>query len=402
MKKSQQSIFWIAFLLILLGQLAWFIYLPALPIMFKVFNTTHQKIQLVAIVFCAGMGIAQFLFGPLSDYYGRKPLATIGLLIFVCGSLMSALAPTIHWLLNARLLQGIGAGACSVLGRVVPRDVFQGQDYAKASSQLSIGLALTPLLAPVLGSYLLVLFSWRANFVVIFIVALLVAFLIQISLPETNLQAKQKSLSWRSLLVDFQQVLFHKQFLFNLLLSAFTLSGEIVFNLTAPFLMQEQMHITPVEYGWLLLAIACCFMLGAKVSRWLLQKNWQSRIILNLGVVFLFAANLLMLAFSFSLGIISLIVPMFIYTFGTGLVYPNAAAGAMDLFTERAGVAGSLLGSIQLFIVALVTFVFSAIPIHSVFTLGLILLILSFASLALIVSLTYTNDAYLVSSRKSQ
>jgi len=161
-----ESAWTIAYLTVLvaMGQMSTGIYLPSMPSLAAVFATDSGTVKLTMSVFLAGFAVAQLIYGPLCDRFGRRPVVIGGLAIFALASLACALAPSIEWLIVARLFQAIGACSGQVLGRAIGRDLFEGQRYAKVMALVGLALALTPAAGPVLGGVLQVAFGWQANF----------------------------------------------------------------------------------------------------------------------------------------------------------------------------------------------------------------------------------------------
>ena len=149
------------------------LYLSGIPSLAADLGVGPAEAQLTLSVFMAAFAVGQLVFGPLSDHYGRKPVAAIGLSLYSVAALACMLAPGIGLLLVARCVQGFAASSGPVIARAIVRDRFQGAEAARFMSQLAGAMAVVPLLAPVLGSWLLYWFDWRAQFGMLLLFGLL-------------------------------------------------------------------------------------------------------------------------------------------------------------------------------------------------------------------------------------
>ncbi len=139
------------------------LYLSGIPGIVADLGVGHAEGQLTLSLFMVGFAAGQLLFGPLSDYHGRKPVVAVGLWLYALATLLCALAPSITTLLGARLLQGLAAASGPVIARAIVRDRYRARCRADDGAARR-GHGLVPLFAPVLGSWLLYCFDWRAQF----------------------------------------------------------------------------------------------------------------------------------------------------------------------------------------------------------------------------------------------
>ena len=151
-------------LLTAVGPLAINMYLPALPVIEDVFDTDTVTVQLSLLSFFVSMSLAQLIYGPLSDMFGRRLPLFIGLTLYLLGAVGSALAPDIQWLIAARALQGLGAAAGMVIARAVIRDLYTGPQAAQLMATLMLVVSIAPVLAPLAGSAALAAGGWRTIF----------------------------------------------------------------------------------------------------------------------------------------------------------------------------------------------------------------------------------------------
>lgn len=143
------------------------IHLASLPFIMKYMHTDKTHMQQSVSIFFLGLGVSMLFYGPLSDKYGRKPIVIIGLIIAAIASFASVFTHNIHSFLLMRLLQGIGCGVCTGLGRSIVADILQGDRLASIGSYFAMFISLSPLIAPALGGYIQHYFGWQMNFIVL-------------------------------------------------------------------------------------------------------------------------------------------------------------------------------------------------------------------------------------------
>ncbi|MGL4239357.1 MFS transporter, partial [Tabrizicola sp.] len=137
------------------GPFAIDMYLPAMPAIEADLDTTMQAVQWTIVAYFIAFGLAQLIYGPWADQAGRKPPLYTGLGLFITGTVVCAVAPSIGWLIFGRVLQGLGGAANMVVLRAVIRDLATGHSATRMMSTIMIVIAVSPLLAPLSGSALL-------------------------------------------------------------------------------------------------------------------------------------------------------------------------------------------------------------------------------------------------------
>ena len=167
------------------GPLATDMYLPAFPAIAAGLAADPAAVQKTLAAFFAGMAIAQLVFGPLADRFGRRPPLLVGLAIFLAGSVGCALTADIGWLTAWRFVQGLGGCAGMVMARAIVRDVSEGPATIRLMSRLMLVVTLAPILAPSIGSLLLGLGGWRAIFWALVAYGTGLAVVVSLVLPET-------------------------------------------------------------------------------------------------------------------------------------------------------------------------------------------------------------------------
>ncbi len=169
-----------------LNALAIDIMLPALPDIGRAFNLANDNDrQLVIVAYVALFGVAQLVYGPFADRFGRRSVLLWALAIFSAGTMLSIIAPTFELFLAARALQGVGAAATRVISIAVVRDLTEGRRMAQIMSTAMTIFMIIPIVAPGIGQLILLVAPWRWIFGTLLIYALLVAIWALVRLPET-------------------------------------------------------------------------------------------------------------------------------------------------------------------------------------------------------------------------
>ena len=144
--------------------------LPALPDIASAFHiTAANRSQMVLSIFLLGFGVGQFVMGPLSDRFGRRPLLLGGMTIYCIASLLAIAAPSFETLLLARALQGLGTSATRVIATSIVRDCYSGRRMASVVSLAMMVFIAVPVVAPSFGQAVLMLTQWRGIFIVLMV-----------------------------------------------------------------------------------------------------------------------------------------------------------------------------------------------------------------------------------------
>src|SRR4051794_5043621 len=159
---------------------------PALPLLVAVFGDSAARVQLVLSLYLAGIAAGQLVYGPLSDRFGRRPVLIAGLALFLFGTLLCGLAPSLEFLVAGRVLQGVGACAGVVLARAIIRDVYEREAAARGLALVMMAMTLAPAISPAFGAYLTEWVDWRAIFVLLGLLGAAVFLAVVTRLGETN------------------------------------------------------------------------------------------------------------------------------------------------------------------------------------------------------------------------
>jgi DHA1 family bicyclomycin/chloramphenicol resistance-like MFS transporter len=327
-----------------IGSLSIDMALPSLPATAEAFEVPPATVQLTVTLFLAGFAVAQLLHGPLSDRIGRRRVLLGGLALYVLGGLACWAAASAPLLVGGRLLQALGAGSGPVVGRAVVRDLYAPAPAARVLGYMGTAMALTPILAPIVGGFVHVAFGWRAVYLVLagcgavfFAVA---AWLV----PETNRRRDPGQLA-----TNLATLLLHRGFLGYVLVVALMFGGQFAFISGSSFVLIEVLGVSPDAYGLCFGLVALGIMTGSFLAARLVPRVGIDGLIgaaagLGAGAGCLMAG----LALAGVWTVPAVIGPMYLFAVGVGVVLPTAVAGAIGPFPRTAGLASALLGFLQL------------------------------------------------------
>ena len=195
-----------------LNPLAMDMMLPALPNIAAAFHITEaNRPQAVLVTFLLGFGIGQFVMGPLSDRFGRRPVLIDGMALYCIASVIAITAQSFETLLLARMLQGLGTSATRVIATSIVRDCYAGRRMASVMSLAMMVFIAVPVLAPSLGQAVLLVTQWRGIFVVLMLYGALALIWSALRMPETLPLSARKSLAIRDVLGAFRQTITNRQ-----------------------------------------------------------------------------------------------------------------------------------------------------------------------------------------------
>lgn len=336
-------------LLTALGPLSTDMYLPSLPAIGLALAADTAAVQLTLSVFLLGFAAGQVVYGPLSDRFGRRPPLLAGLALFVAASVLCALAPTIALLTAARFLQALGAAGPIVLARAVVRDLYEGPAAARELSRMGTIMGFVPAAAPILGGFLQRFLGWQANFAVATVIGLLGILVVAGKLPETLANAGHGRLSVAGIFAGYAALARHRGFLAWLALMSLTYGGLFAYISGSSFVLQGVYHLGEVAFGVAFAIGVGGYIAGTLIAQVLVPRLGLERTV-AFGVIALATGGLAMLVLVlFGPGHPAEIVgPMTLYLAGVGLVMPQAMAGALAPFPQRAGTASSMAGFVQM------------------------------------------------------
>ena len=317
------------------------LYAPSLPWIVKALHTTPAMVKLTLPMYLIGYSFGSLLFGPISDSYGRKLTVYVGLTLYIVSCLIMIFVPNIGVMWGFRIVQGAGVGAIAITFRSFVSDTLApGPQMNKFASWMTIFWSVGPIVAPFIGGYLQAYFGWQANFV-FFIVYAVLLFLLLLTIPET---IKQKQpFTFKAKINDYKKIARAPVFWGGVLMMGTVYSLIVCFNVIGPFLIQDVLHYTPIDFGHIALVMGFAFFLGGLLNRKLLEHTSVVRIMpYALSGVMLCATVMCFLAVFMNLNLGVYCVSSFLIFFCMAGIYPAAMSRCMGLFPKIAGSANAL------------------------------------------------------------
>ncbi|OAI48783.1 hypothetical protein AYO45_04160 [Gammaproteobacteria bacterium SCGC AG-212-F23] len=384
-------------ILCLVSSLARFVldsYLPSVPAISHYFAMPDKNIQFALTLYLLGFSLSQLIYGPLSDHYGRRTVMLVGLTIFIAGNLACSFALTPQMLLLARLLAGIGAGACGVLNRAIASDCFKGAEFSKAWSYTTTALVITLCLAPVLGGCIQEWLGWRANFMLATVFVGIVFFSILKYLPETHVTSKN-TLQINKILRDYYFIITNPTFLIGTMCYTLAFAGLIAYFQVSPLLLMNHFGLSPTQYGYCSLVIAISYFIGGLLLRRLIVYVSVDNLLL-LGASLLIAGGLTlwMIHLCRCENVFSLLFSTAIYVVGARIVIPNAIAGSLENVRHLNGSSSALIGCMQMLGSSFISWILAE------FNIPLAILLSLLGILTLTIALLNKMPRYILSSKQ--
>ncbi len=332
-----------------IGPFAIDMYLPALPTIADNLQASTAATQMTLMAFFIAFGVCQIVYGPVSDMVGRKAPLYFGLGVYVLGAAGCALAPSIGWLIAFRALQGVGASAVMVIPRAIIRDLHTGVEGARLMALVMLVLSVSPILAPVTGSALIVPFGWRAVFVAVAVVAAVAIALMATLLPETLVPAKRVRIERASLASGFKTLFSDPRFLGLTFIGGLGMASFFTFLASASFVYIDHFGLGPTAFSIAFSLNAIGFIGSSQFAAFLGGRYGLSRLV-TVSVAAYAAVLAVLLAVTVA-GVDSLPVLMAFLLVGfsfMGLVIPTTMVMALDDHGPIAGMAAALGGTLQM------------------------------------------------------
>ncbi|MFD1066337.1 Bcr/CflA family efflux MFS transporter [Oceanobacillus locisalsi] len=337
-------------LLAFLGPLNIDMYLPSFPEITQDLDTSATLVQASLTACLLGLAIGQLFAGPISDAQGRRKPLLIATFLFALASLLCAIAPNIIMLIAMRFLQGLTASAGVVLSRAVVRDVFSGQALTKFFSLLMVINAVAPMIAPMIGGFILAFesTSWKSIFYFLSIVGLLIVIIVAMKLKETLPPHKRIPSSAGASVKTMGSLMKDRSFIGYALVVGFIHGGSFAYVSGTPFVYQDIYGVSPQVFSVLfgingLAIITGSFIIGR------FSGIFPEKSMLQTAVITALSATFLLLIMTIIEGpLAAIVILIFIYMTTMGMVLTSTFTLGMAKQDNRAGSASAILGMLPL------------------------------------------------------
>jgi DHA1 family bicyclomycin/chloramphenicol resistance-like MFS transporter len=324
------------------------LYLPAIPQLIESLGANISQGQLTLSFFLLGFATGQLFYGSISDRYGRKPVLYLGLAIYVLATLGCAAAHDINTLIAARFVQGLGGACGPVLARAIVSDSYSRRDAARVMAAIAGAMALVPAIAPVFGSWLLYVFTWRAHFILLLMLGLITVIAVT-RLQESCKTIGDSPLKLSHIFSQFSLCLKSRYFVGYALCGGATYAAMFCYISTTSFIMIELLGVEPEYFGYTFMSVVFGYITGAVISSRLVNR-WGTVKVLTLGQsVGLSAAGLLLVLALFDVyRLMPVLFAFFLVFMSGGLCLSIGQMGAISELPKDAGKASSVFGFLQI------------------------------------------------------
>jgi DHA1 family bicyclomycin/chloramphenicol resistance-like MFS transporter len=329
-------------------------YLPAMPNIAAYFGTTSARMAYSLSTFFIGFAFGQILYGPLLDRFGRKTPLYFGIVI----SILASLACISSWnetsFIIFRFLQALGASVASVSALAMVRDFFPPEESSKIFSMLVLVIGASPLLAPYLGSHIMLLLNWRWIFVFLIIMAMILMGLVRFALPIGYVPDDDASLRIKKVARIYRDILINPQFITYAVGGAFSFASLFIYVAASPIIFMDNFHMTPKIFGYIFAGLSVGFIGGSQLNI-LLLRYFSSQKIFRFALVSQFIIGSV-----YFIGVINHwfdrnlnIAFLFLVLLCIGFTSPNGIALALAPIRKNMGSASAMVGMIRIGIAGL-------------------------------------------------
>jgi DHA1 family bicyclomycin/chloramphenicol resistance-like MFS transporter len=360
------------------------LYLPAFPVLQRELSTSAYIIQLTLTATTIGFALGQLVIGPWSDKVGRRLPLIIATAVHVIASFGVAFAPDITVVAIFRILQGIGTAGGSVVAIAMVRDLFGGQPLVRMLSRLALVSGLAPIVAPVIGSQLLLWLDWRGIFFFlaaygILVLAAALFFIVETLPPERRADAGESTIGqrYRALFTD-------RVFVGMAIMGGMTFSGLFTYLSSSSFLFQDVFGLNAQEYGLLFAANSIGIVIGVQTSSRLTRIVGPQWILAGSTAMLLLSAITIAVLDTLNVGLIGILIPLWFFILSCGLSFPCVQVLALAHHGREAATAASVLGAVNFGFAGLISPIVGFLGVETAAPMGIVMAATATVSIAVL------------------
>lgn len=344
---SSSLIFIIILAIASLAQINADMYIPSFSAIASELNASINHMQLTLSLYLFTMSLSQLVYGPLSEIIGRKSSLIIGIIINAAGAFICWRAQNVTLLIIGRTIQGIGTGAAACLFRAVLRDCYTKQALSKIVTYFINAMIIVVVVAPLLGSYFQHYLGWRATFIFLFAYSIMLTIVIMFLFKETHSKLTQKP-SLLSVINSYNQLLTNRLFVGCSLCSMMAFGGLFSWLSSASPILIDFIGVNTVTFGYIIFSSAIAAFASNYINTKLIQKRKPEFVVkIGLYIIILSSISMFVLSKLFPINTYIVIIPAFLFIFGTGFIWGNTFSLAFQPFGHIAGYAGAIYGCLQ-------------------------------------------------------
>jgi len=395
----KQNTFRFALLLALFSALGPFtvdMYLSSLPEIISYFQTNISMIQTTLTASLLGLGIGQFVMGPLSDIYGRRYPLLISMILYCMSSIACAFAPNIELFIGIRFVQGFVASAGLVISRAIVRDLYNGSELTKFISLLTMISNVAPLISPLAGSGVMAYRSWNTIFIVLGLLGIVLTILTIWGITETLPVQKRVAGNLGKVIGNYSELFRDRIFMSYALGNGILFAGVFAYVSATPFIYQNIYGVSAMEFSILFALNGVAIMLGSQLVKYLAGHIHERRI----GLISAFVASVVILIMTLSYGsLIGLVIALFLFAFSIGVMGPVSFSLAMESQGHIAGSASAVLGVLPFLLGSLTSPLVGLAGEYAAQPFGIVIFIVSLLSVIFYKVLNTTSTRKVINNR---
>lgn len=381
MKKNHYMTLIITFIMmVLVPRLCIDLYLPSLPKVASSLSVSSSVIQMTMTIFMFGYAFSMLITGPLSDRYGHIKVGMLGICLFVLSSIGCAVSNNIILLCVARLFQALGGCCGTVIARVMIKDQFDKEKQMHLLAMLSLAMAVSPIVAPVVGGYLSHFFVWRWVFIILAIVGFIIlSFLVVL---RSSFHPTRRDIP--PLLSTYKMLLKNPLFLGYSLTIGLSWFNYFLFTVESPILIQNVLHFSAIRFGELFALSVTGYVIGTRIARYLANRVGWNKLILIACFISIVGSLAMVLCLSLQSQFTwyDIVIPMIIIMVSVGVIIPCTQGAVMQPFPKIAGTAAGLFFFIQMMFGSVAGFIATMINSYHPIEMAMLMLLISILMLA--------------------
>ncbi|MDH5785992.1 MAG: multidrug effflux MFS transporter, partial [Chromatiales bacterium] len=318
-------------------------YLPSFPDIAAEFVASPLQMQQTMSLYLLAFALSTLFYGPLSDSFGRRPVAVAALLFYTFSSLGCMAAENINQLIVFRIGQGLSASAGLVIGRAMIRDCVAGLLARRVMARVMLIFALAPAVAPVMGGLLHDLFGWRSVFAFLSILVVVMMAMLLLGSRETLPREGRHSIHPVMVGRAYGRALRHGRFMGLITSFALMFSAMFIYLAASPDIIYQHLGLGVNDFWIFFVPVVGGVVVGSQLAGWLASRLTSEQTI-RMGFVLMLAAACLnvMQGAWLPAAILNVIAPPTIYVIGMSMAMPNITLAALDCFPHNRGMASAL------------------------------------------------------------
>src|SRR5699024_11062004 len=345
--KQQSNILWLVLILgslTALGALAMDMYLPALPAVTEDLNTTASLGQLSITACLLGLAAGQLVFGPLSDFKGRRKPLIITLILYTITSLLCGLSTNIWAFISLRFAQGFTGAAGIVIARASARDMHSGKELTRFMALLAVVTGAAPILAPIFGGVILKWMTWKSVFYILSLIGSAMVLSVMFFLPETLPETQRSEGNLLAVFKSFGTLFKDRIFIGIAFVQAFISMSMLAYIAASPFVLQNVYEVTPQQFSLIFAMNGLGIIITAQLAG-RLSNRYREMTLLYAAILFALTGSiLLMFVVFFNLPLWVMMIALFMAASSVGIINTTSFSLAMNRQGKIAGSASAFLG----------------------------------------------------------